>query len=106
MKHLSASALAKSLGTSPKDVLAQLAERGLIEMKGKSWTLTDKGKACGGQYRKSDYGTYIAWPKMSASPNPKPPRTRDRPKRFPPPTLASNSICLRTKSTLMLSELG
>ena len=106
MKHLSASALAKSLGTSPKDVLAQLAERGLIEMKGKSWALTDKGKACGGQYRKSDYGTYIAWPENVGLSESEAAPYEGQAKKISATNIGKQFDLSPNKINLMLSELG
>ena len=63
MKHISTTALSKSLSISSKELFTRLSELGFIVRENESWVLTDQGKAKGGSYKKSErFGEYIVWP--------------------------------------------
>jgi len=63
MKHISTTALSKSLNISSKELFTRLSELGFIVRENESWVLTDQGKAKGGSYKKSErFGEYIVWP--------------------------------------------
>ncbi len=62
-KHLSTTALAKSIGKEPKELFILLAQgKWIIKLDG-HWCLTEKGKFEGGiTIDHPRYGPYIAWP--------------------------------------------
>jgi phosphatidylserine/phosphatidylglycerophosphate/cardiolipin synthase-like enzyme len=60
---LSTSKLATKLGMRTTDLLAKLISDGYLETRNGSQYLTEKGKAAGGEFRKSQkYGVYFLWP--------------------------------------------
>jgi len=60
---VSATQLAKSLSTSPRELFARMQTAGWITREGESWALTKSGEAQGGEIRRSkQYGNYIVWP--------------------------------------------
>ena len=60
---LSTSKLAAKLGMRTADLLAKLVSDGYLETRNGSQYLTEKGKAAGGEFRKSQkYGVYFLWP--------------------------------------------
>lgn len=60
---LSTSKLAAKLGMRTADLLAKLVSDGYLETRKGSQYLTEKGKAAGGEFRKSQkYGVYFLWP--------------------------------------------
>jgi phosphatidylserine/phosphatidylglycerophosphate/cardiolipin synthase-like enzyme len=60
---LSTSKLATKLGMRTADLLAKLVSDGYLETRNGSQYLTEKGKAAGGEFRKSQkYGVYFLWP--------------------------------------------
>jgi phosphatidylserine/phosphatidylglycerophosphate/cardiolipin synthase-like enzyme len=60
---LSTSKLAAKLGMRTADLLAKLVSDGYLETRNGSQYLTEKGKASGGEFRKSQkYGVYFLWP--------------------------------------------
>lgn len=60
---LSTSKLAAKLGVRTSDLLAKLVSEGYLETRNSSQYLTEKGKADGGEFRKSQkYGVYFLWP--------------------------------------------
>jgi len=62
-KHLSTTALAKTLGKESKELFSLLAQGGWIIKVDGHWQLTEKGKFEGGIYlNHPKYGEYIAWP--------------------------------------------
>lgn len=62
-KHLSTTALAKSLNKESKELFILLAQGGWIIKVDGHWQLTEKGKFEGGIYiNHPKYGEYIAWP--------------------------------------------
>lgn len=62
-KHLSTTALAKSIGKESKELFVLLAQGGWINKVQGHWHLTEKGKFEGGIYlNHPKYGEYIAWP--------------------------------------------
>jgi len=62
-KHLSTTALAKKNHLFSKDLFKKLSDDGLLLKIDNSWTLTERGKNAGGDYRESpQYGRYIVWP--------------------------------------------
>ncbi len=62
-KHLSTTALAKSVGKEPRELFVLLSEKGWIEKQDDKWRLTSKGEFEGGHYARSEkYGEYIVWP--------------------------------------------
>jgi len=62
-KHLSTTALAKTLGKESKELFVLLAQGGWIIKVDGHWQLTEKGKFEGGIYlNHPKYGEYIAWP--------------------------------------------
>lgn len=62
-KHLSTTALAKSLNKESKELFILLAQGGWINKMDGHWQLTEKGKFEGGIYiNHPKYGEYIAWP--------------------------------------------
>jgi hypothetical protein len=64
-KHLSTTALAKSLGKESKELFILLAQGGWIIKVDSHWQLTEKGKFEGGIYMNHPkYGEYIAWPEV------------------------------------------
>lgn len=62
-KHLSTSALAKSLGKEPKELFGLLSAGGWILKTDKRWQLTEKGRFEGGiTIDHPKFGEYIGWP--------------------------------------------
>ena len=62
-KQISTTALAKKSNIAPKEMFAQLLQKGLIEKKADLWCLTDQGVKIGGKFITSkQYGKYITWP--------------------------------------------
>jgi hypothetical protein len=62
-KHLSTTALAKSLGKEARELFILLSQGGWISKVDGHWQLTEKGKFEGGNYiNHPKYGEYIAWP--------------------------------------------
>lgn len=62
-KHLSTTALARSLGKESKELFILLTGGGWIVKVDNHWQLTEKGKFEGGIYvNHPKYGEYIAWP--------------------------------------------
>lgn len=62
-KHLSTTALAKSIGKESKELFVLLAQGGWIKKQEGHWQLTEKGRFEGGIYlNHPKYGEYIAWP--------------------------------------------
>lgn len=62
-KHLSTTALAKSIGKESKELFILLAQGGWTIKVDGHWQLTEKGKFEGGIYvNHPKYGEYIAWP--------------------------------------------
>jgi len=60
---LSTSKLAVKLGVRTGDLLAKLVSEGYLETRHGGQYLTEKGKAAGGEFRKSQkYGVYFLWP--------------------------------------------
>lgn len=60
---LSTSKLAAKLGMRTADLLVKLVSDGYLETRKGSQYLTEKGKAAGGEFRKSQkYGVYFLWP--------------------------------------------
>ncbi|CAH0530351.1 glycerol kinase [Vibrio hippocampi] len=60
---LSASALAKKLNVSTKELLTQLKHANYITWHDSKWLLTDTGRRFGGHYVESEkYGRFIVWP--------------------------------------------
>lgn len=60
---LSTSKLAAKLGIRTADLLAKLVSEGYLESRNSNQYLTEKGKAAGGEFRKSQrYGAYFIWP--------------------------------------------
>ncbi|HAR65323.1 MAG TPA: glycerol kinase [Lentisphaeria bacterium] len=62
-KKISASAVAKKIGCSNREVFGKLMKAGLLVKKDDAWCLTDAGQEAGAEYRESsNYGRYIVWP--------------------------------------------
>lgn len=62
-EKLSTSRLGKKLGLSTKDLLTQLTEIGLLEIKEEKHYLTEAGKTAGGEFKMSKrFGAYFVWP--------------------------------------------
>ena len=61
-KYKSTSALSKKLKISSKELFDIFENQGWIIRKDKSWVLTSKGEANGGQMKNSQYGEFVAWP--------------------------------------------
>ncbi len=61
-KYLSATALSKELGISPKDLSSKIEKLRWIEKQNDQWVLTSLGKSKGAQMKKGQYGEYIAYP--------------------------------------------
>jgi len=60
---LSTSKLAAKLGMRTADLQTKLVAEGYLETRNGNQYLTDKGKAAGGEFRKSQkYGVYFLWP--------------------------------------------
>ncbi|KEQ12985.1 glycerol kinase [Endozoicomonas montiporae] len=67
-KKLSATALAKTMALSRKELLGKMEGAGWIYRQDDSWQLTEKGKIKGGEYTSHpEYGEYIVWPELIAS---------------------------------------
>jgi len=62
-RHLSTTALAKSIGKEPKELFILLAKGGWIVKTDGHWQLTEKGRFEGGiTIKHPKFGEYIAWP--------------------------------------------
>lgn len=61
-KFLSATAMSKELGISPKELSNKFEKLNWIEKKNDETVLTSLGKSKGAQMKKGQYGDYIAWP--------------------------------------------
>ena len=61
-KYKSTSALSKTVGISSKELFEWFEGENWIKRDGKSWVLTPKGEAQGGQMKNSQYGEFVAWP--------------------------------------------
>ena len=62
-KPISTTQLAKLLNIPTTHLFGKLQEKGLIERKNDTWSLTPKGEGLGGSYKESTkYGQYIVWP--------------------------------------------
>lgn len=61
-KLISATALAKKIGTSNKELLSKLENHNLVERVDNKWILTTNGRNRGAEVKTGHYGEYIAWP--------------------------------------------
>ena len=62
-RKISTSSLARKLELSAKELFSRMESSGWIVREGESWSLTEKGKAKGGEITKHPrYGVYIVWP--------------------------------------------
>ena len=59
---LTTNKLAEKLGIDRAECNKKLCELGFLELNGKTYFLTDKGKEAGGILRKGQYGWFILWP--------------------------------------------
>ncbi len=60
--YKSTSALSKIMKISSKELFELFENQGWIKREDKSWVLTSKGEANGGQMKKGQYGEFVAWP--------------------------------------------
>ena len=60
--HLTAAKLAEKWGIDTTECNKRLCEAGLQELQGKSYHLTEKGKAAGGIVKKGKFGYFIVYP--------------------------------------------